>query len=158
MRCLLAAMLIAAVCAVPAQARIVVGKGIGPARIGMSESQVRSELGRPDARAVKRDEIQGKIVRVRYGKLRATLGPAGPGARVQLVSTTSAAQRTAQGVGVGSSIGRVRRSVRGVRCQSAGSGRQTCFVGRFRPGAIITDFRIGRAGRVTEVTVARVID
>ena len=72
------------------------------------------------------------------------------------VFTTRPGERTARGVGVGSTEGEVRAKVAGVRCRTE-SGFRHCFVGRFLPGRRITDFHI-RRGRVTSVEVGFVVD
>lgn len=145
--------------ATPAQARIDVGKGIGAVRIGASEKAVRKALGTPDARFVRKDEIQGTVLRLRFGLLRATLGPgSAASARVQFVSTTASKERTSRGIGVGSTVSAVRQKVSGVRCRNIPQRRKLCSVGNERPGTIVTDFRISSSGKVTEVSVGRVID
>lgn len=78
------------------------------------------------------------------------------GFRATSVATRSPAQRTAAGVGVGSTEARVTADVPGVRCVTDG-GLRHCYVGVWRPGRKITDFTI-RKGRVTRVTVGFVID
>ena len=95
----------------------------------------------------------GSFTVYRYRGLRVTF----QGNRtVTAILTTSASERTAAGVGVGSTEGQVRAKVAGVRCRTE-AGFRHCFVGRFLPGKRVTDFRIKR-GRVTSVQVAFVLD
>jgi hypothetical protein len=100
-----------------AAARIVLNRGVDPARIGMTARQLRAKLGTPDV-----TERSGSTTSLVYRsrKLVVTLLRG----RVQIVSTRSRRERTAAGVGPGSPLRAVRRSVRGVRCGAkAGSTR-----------------------------------
>ena len=75
--------------------------------------------------------------------------------RATAVETRGRRERTARGVGVGSTGAQVRRLVRGVRCEGGRDGH--CFVGSFRPGRRVTDFFL-RGGRVARIVVGVVID
>jgi hypothetical protein len=59
-------------------------------------------------------------------------------------------------VGVGSSERRLRRRLKGERCQTV-SGYRSCSIGAFEPGRVVTDFRIRRR-HVVSVVVGRVVD
>jgi hypothetical protein len=78
------------------------------------------------------------------------------GSRATGLRTTSRLERTARGVGVGSTEAQVKAGVAGVRCRTE-SGFRRCFVGRFLPGRLVTDFDI-RNGRVSSVVVGYVLD
>ena len=135
-----------------AAAVVVPQRSIAGVRLGMTKAQVRATLGRP-ARATHGTNEFGAFTVYRYRALRVTF----QGNRtVTAIFTTRAGERTAAGVGVGSTEGQVRAKVTGVRCRTE-SGFRHCFVGRFLPGKRVTDFRIKR-GHVTSVQVAFVLD
>ena len=138
--------------ATAASAVIVPQRGIAGVRLEMSKAQVRAVLGAPRA-VVHGSNDFGSYTIYRYRGLRVTF----QGNRtVTGVFTTRASERTAAGVGVGSTEGQVRAKVAGVHCRTE-SGFRHCFVGRFLAGKSVTDFRIKR-GHVTSVTVAFVLD
>ena len=72
------------------------------------------------------------------------------------VWTTGTKERTARGIGVGSTRAQVLLLVPGARSESQ-AGYVHCVVGSFEPGRRVTDFRLSN-GRVTRVTVGFVID
>ena len=140
------------VCVATASAAIVPQRGIAGVRLEMTRAQVRAVLGTPAA-VVHGSNDFGSFTAYRYRGLRVTF----QGNRtVTAIFTTRAGERTAAGVGVGSTEGQVRAKVTGVRCRTE-SGFRHCFVGRFLPGKRVTDFRIKR-GHVTSVQVAFVLD
>jgi hypothetical protein len=135
-----------------ASGAIVPQRGIAGVRLEMTKAQVRAVLGAP-RRAVHGSNEFGSFTVYRYRGLRVTFQG---NRRVTDVFTTRRTERTARGVGVGSTEGQVRAKVAGVRCRTE-SGFRHCFVGRFLPGRRITDFHI-RRGRVTSVEVGFVVD
>ena len=138
--------------AAAASAALVPQRGIAGIRLAMTRAQVRAVLGAPRAAVHGRNEF-GSFTVYRYRGLRVTF----QGNRtVTAILTTRTTERTAAGVGVGSTEGQVWAKVAGVRCRTE-SGFRHCFVGRFLPGKRVTDFRITR-GRVTSVTVGFVLD
>jgi hypothetical protein len=149
----LAALLVAA----PASARIVPQESIAGIHIGMDVSQVRDARGAPDAVIFQRHPIVGRTRIYKYGLTYATFECTCPSARVFSIRTRSRHERTSRGVGVGSLRSTVAARVPGVRCVVE-SGFDHCYVGRFVAGKRVTDFRIGRSGRVASVTVGFVID
>lgn len=157
-RALIPAMAAAAVLVLPSQAAAVIvpQQGMAGVRLGMTEAHVRSVLGRPTSATSPSAEITGRVRLLRYGSLSVLLIPS-RGGRVFSISTTGRTQRTVRGVGVGSSEAAVRTLVRGARCRIE-FGYRHCFVGAQLAGRIVTDFSIGRSGRVLRVTVGRVID
>jgi hypothetical protein len=136
-----------------ASALIQVDKGIAGARLGNTLAQVHAALGQPARSATGRNE---------FGTFRQETYKGGivvfyQGARTaSSVTTTGLGDRTAKGVGVGSTERAVRANVAGVRCETTG-GFRSCHTGAFLAGRRVTDFSI-RRGRVTRVTVGFVID
>ncbi|HEV2812449.1 MAG TPA: hypothetical protein VGW10_04280 [Solirubrobacteraceae bacterium] len=143
-----------ALCA-PANATIVPQRGMLGVELGDTVREVRSKLGPPDGIRFVNNEIIGRQRIYRYG--RTSIGFDGDGRRARVINMTtrSRPERLANGIGVGSTKREVMREVEGVRCP-VDEGFH-CYVGRLLPGRRVTDFRIAR-GRVTHVTVGRVID
>lgn len=135
-----------------AAAAIVPQRGIAGVSLGMSQARVRAVLG-PPVRVVRGSNVFGRYTEFRYRGL--SVAFQGDTAATG-IDTTRRRERTATGVGVGSTEAQVRRGVRGVRCRTE-LGRRHCFVGRFLPGRRVTDFRL-RRGRVVSITVALVLD
>ena len=152
MRVAAASVLVALVSAAAAAAAIEPQRGIAGVRLGMTKAQVRATLGAPRS-AVHGSNEFGSFTVYRYRGLRITF----QGNRTLTdLFTTRPTERTARGVGVGSTEGQVRAKVAHVRCRSE-AGLRHCFVGRFLPGRRVTDFRI-KHGRVTSVDVGFVVD
>jgi hypothetical protein len=141
--CLLAAAFVSS-----AAATIVVQRGIAGISIGMSQKKVRAVLGKP-TKAFKSKNAFGIYVEYRYRKL--VLDFQGPGP-LSNISTTRRSERTSTGVGVGSTMAQVQTKVPGAHCKV-----QLCSVGNALPGKIVTTFYL-RMGKVTQVSVGRVID
>ncbi len=145
---------VALVASPAASALIQIDRGIAGARIGNTKAQVRTALGNP-ARINSGNNVFGPLTVFRYrGGIRVTFQGR---TEVSAVSTTGLGDRTRRGVGVGSTGRAVRRKVPGVTCEAFAGGRRICQTGRGLPGQRITAFFI-RNGRVTSVTVGRVID
>ncbi len=136
-----------------AQALIQVDRGIAGARLGNTQAEVRAALG-PPARVTRGNNDFGPFVVFRYpAGLRVTFQGA---STVTAVSTTGLGDRTAAGVGVGSSEGDVDDRVPGVLCESI-AGDRLCHTGTFAAGERMTVFLI-RGGAVSRVDVGIVID
>lgn len=129
-------------------------RGMAGVTLKMKQPEVREQLGKP--RAVRRGTNDfGPFTQLVYrGGLSVTFQGNGT---ATAISTTGRSERTARGAGVGSTEDQVRRLVRGVRCETISRVR-TCHLGAFQPGRTVTDFLIGRRGRVSRVTVGVVID
>jgi hypothetical protein len=150
---LLAGCLAALAAPAAAPAMIQVDRGIAGVRLGNTRAEVRAALGRPASIRSGRNEF-GRFLQYRY---RGGITVLFQGRRrVSLVSTSGRGDRTARGVGVGSSQASVRRRVPGVRCETI-AGSRSCHTGRFAAGERITDFLI-RRGTVRRVSVGIVID
>lgn len=144
-----------------ASAEIVPGKGMAGAKLGMSKDAVRAILGKPTESRSRTDDFgrhtrwyfKGPKIHVIFRE-----GPK-PGMQATAFLTRRGFERTANGVGVGSSISTVRSRVAKVKCERfPGFSTRSCHVGEFLPGKTVTDFRVGRSGRVGSVLIGYVID
>lgn len=130
----------------PALAHITVNRSIGGIGLGMTTGEVRARLGAPTlstATGGSRDLVyrdRGLVV---------TLS----GSRVVIVSTRNRHERTARGVGPGSTLGALRARLPSARCGEK-AGVAFCRTGSIRPGRRSTTFQM-EGGRVVTVTVAR---
>jgi hypothetical protein len=146
--------LLALALAPAAEAAIQLDRGIAGARLGNTRADVRTALGKPTKVTQGRNDF-GRWVSYRYpGKL--TVFFQGR-ERVSSVQTAGLGDRTARGIGVGSTEAQLKAGVRGLTCEAIGAGRKSCHTGDFLPGRRITDFRVVD-GKVAQVTVARVVD
>jgi hypothetical protein len=135
-----------------ASAAIVPSRSIAGVSLGQTRAHVRAALGTPLHVRHGKNEF-GAFTVFRYAQVTVTFqGNAGATA----LATTSRAQRTRKGIGVGSTEAQVKRGVRGVRCRSFGALRH-CTLGRELPGRRVTDFLL-RRGHVVRVLVGIVID
>lgn len=131
------------------------GESIAGVRLGMAEARVRRVLGEPDQ--VRPSGLHGgwETYVYRGRRLHVTIADR---ARVWDVRTLSPADRTAGGVGVGSTEAEVREDLPRLRCRPYGGPRRyrtwrVCAddAPQLRP---FTQFTLIR-GRVAAVTVAR---
>lgn len=149
----LAAFLTALAVPAAAQAMVQLDRGIAGARLGNSQAEVRAALGKP-ARVIEGSNDFGPFVSFRY---RGGLSVNFQGRkRVSSVSTSGRGDRTAAGVGVGSSESAVKAKVKGVKCETV-AGSRSCHTHEFTAGRRVTDFLIG-GGKVKRITVGRVLD
>jgi hypothetical protein len=140
------------VLAAPADARIVVQRGIAGLRLHMTLAQVKARLGTPTKVRRGKNEF-GRFKEVVYPRVTVSFQGGG---RATGFRTSSRMERTAKGIGVGSTEAGVRAKIAHVICRTE-SGFRHCFVGRFLPGRVVTDFRI-RHGRVASITLGYVLD
>jgi hypothetical protein len=133
--------------------RLVVQKGIHGVRLGMTQAQVKATAGTP--RKVERTTTElGSSTIYRYRTYSVTFFN---GTRVSQVDTQSLAERTTNGIGVGSSRAAVAAKVPGAKCVKE-IGYDHCYVGTWKAGSKITDFAVGAGGRVWRVAIGYVID
>ena len=147
----IAVLLALAALALPAcaDARLVPQRGMAGISLGMAPAKVRAVLGRPLAVTHRKNEF-GPYTEYRYPFL-LRVGFQGNGG-VTSIETRGHRERTAGGIGVGSTREEVRRRIRGVRCEDA-----HCYLGSFLAGRRVTGFFL-RDGRVTRIVVGFVID
>jgi hypothetical protein len=143
--------------AAPANALIVPQKGIHGASIGMSVTQVRAKLGKPDAVSFPKNEIIGRVRQYRYDRTLVIFDGDGKDAKVINLTTDGRGERTSAGIGVGSLRADVAKKVPGVKCRVE-DGLDHCYIGKFQAGKRITDFRMATNGRVNQVIVGIVVD
>jgi hypothetical protein len=136
-----------------AQAVIQAQRGISGIALGMSPASVRASLGTPARIRRGSNDFGPYTLYIYAGGI--TVEFQG-NADVTSVEITGGTDRTATGVGVGSTEIAVKRGVAGVSCQTF-AGVRTCQVGRSLPGHRVTVFFLKR-GRVNRVTVAFVSD
>jgi hypothetical protein len=110
-----------------AGAQIQVDQGIAGARIGNTVAEVHAALGRP-ARVQNGSNDFGRFREERY--VGGIVVDYQGGRTVSSVTTTGLGDRTAQGVGVGSTEAAVRAKVGGVRCETI-SGSHSCHTHSF---------------------------
>lgn len=136
-----------------AVAMIQVDRGIAGARLGATRDEVRAALGKPAKTAGGTNEF-GRWARYTYdGGLRVFFQGR---ERVTSVQLTGLGDRTAKGVGVGSSEAEVTANVKDVKCETFETIR-SCHTSDLLPGKRVTDFLI-TDGKVARVTVGIVID
>jgi len=116
-----------AVASAPGQWSVMPGTGIGPVKIGQSQSQVRSELGNPshDYKGFLYGySFAGHSFGVNFG-----VGPGnnsgGPRSRVNGIESFVPGTRTGRGVGVGSTFGQVKRAYPKATCENTMNGKKT---------------------------------
>jgi len=139
----------AALLAAPAaEAAVAPGKGIAGVRLGMTQAGVRAVLGRP-LRVVRDTTELGPFTQYRYRRLDVIFFRH---TRATGIFTTRTLERTARGVGVGSTEAAVLAGVPGATCRGPARLR-VCEVGDpSRRGARVTLFDL-QGGRVSQVGV-----
>lgn len=135
-----------------ASAKIVLQRGMAGIQLGMTKSTVLAKLGNPMHIKNSSNDF-GTYTRFDYANLTVLFQG---GLRVSALRTTSRSERTAAGIGVGSTVAAVKAKVPKVKCAKE-FGFRHCYVGAFKPGRVITDFLV-KNGRVWQVVIGRVLD
>jgi hypothetical protein len=149
----LAALLAALAAPSAASAMVQIDRGIAGARLGNTRAEVRAALGKP-SKVITGSNDFGPFTTFRYrGRLLVNFQGS---KRVSSVSTSGRGDRTAAGVGVGSSEAAVKAKVKGVKCETI-AGSRSCHTNDFTVGQRVTDFII-TGGKVTRISVGRVLD
>jgi hypothetical protein len=148
-RGVLLAVLVSALVVPAASAKIVVQRSIGGVALGMTRAQITGLLGPPvhDVAPTADDPRQARFWDF-ADRLR--VGFANDGDAATVVVTYSRRERTASGVGPGSSRRAVKRALHGEHCTAL-----LCMVGTDALGEVTTIFDFNRRGRTTEVIVYR---
>ncbi len=107
--------------------------------LGMTPAQVHAKLGRPVGKGVGRWY---------YGRVWVGFR----GRRVVELSTTRSTERLANGLGVDSTEAQIRAVYPQAKCGAAGTYRR-CRLGTGAPRTRVTDFMIGSARRVIQITI-----
>jgi hypothetical protein len=146
-RLVLATAALFALAAAPASAKIVVNRSIAGVKLGMSQQRVLDLLG--DADSTVTNAALDTIYTYKRRGMQITFHPHGSTNDVTSIDVRKAGERTASGVGVGSSYHAVRTRVRGAHCVRAPNPRQRwCTV---LSGRRHTTFVISSRQRVHEI-------
>jgi hypothetical protein len=132
---------------------IVIGKSIRGVALGMTQKKVKAVLGTPTKTVHKSNDF-GPYTELTYPGLKVTFQG---NSNVTAVRTTSRADKTAGGLGVGSTVADVKAKVSGLQCDPAGKPR-ICQKGKSLPGKLVTAFFFNPAGRLDEILIGYVID
>src|SRR4051794_31331584 len=161
MKALAVGIAVAVLTVVPASeaaATIVPQRSIKGVKLGDTVGAVLARLGKPDTVIFTRHPIIGRIRVYKYGLTYVRFdGTSQSTAKVTSIDTTSRAEKTSKGIGIGSTRAQVAARVPGVKCVVE-SGFDHCYVGAFLAGRRVTDFRITSTGRVGRVVVGYVLD
>lgn len=141
-----------------AGAAIEVQRGAAGIELEMTVAEVLAAKGEADAEHVYPNEIFGESLELRYGKTKVLFAGSGERATAFNVRTTSRGQRTADGLGVGSTEKQVLESLPRAECSDR-HGYHYCAIGRLEVGKRYTSFVFSNAtNRVKWVNLAIIVD
>ncbi len=132
-----------------AGATILPQKGIAGVTLSMNQAKVMSVLGKPTRTKHAKNDF-GPYTTLYYPGLSVTFQG---NSTATAIDTSRASEKTASGVGVGSTKAQIVAGVKGVKCEMG-----HCYLGAFLAGRKVTDFFVGANGRVNRVVVGIVID
>jgi hypothetical protein len=151
--------------AAPAGATIVPQDNIAGVKIGMTQERVLDLLGDPTRTVTRLGGGGGEIPITTYTYKRPGLKVLFRPNRANTANIVfvvkvyrGRGQRTAEGIGIGSTRAAVRRKVAGVRCERFDPSYAICLVGTGRWGRISTSFELNRRNRVKSVSLVKPID
>jgi hypothetical protein len=133
-------------------AAIVPQRSIAGVKLGMSEAKVKARLG-PPLHVHSGSNLFGHWRQLVYSRVTVSFQS---GDKATSLSTRSALEKTVSGVRVGSTLAQVRAGLQGEKCKKE-FGIHHCWIGRWEPGRMITDFRL-KNSRVTQIALAYVLD
>jgi hypothetical protein len=136
-----------------ASANIVVGKSIAGVSLGMTEQQVITTLGPAKKTTNSTDEITGQpVTELAYNTAVVDIS----NGSVILIATRSKKEKTANGVGVGTTEKKLKQKIKGVKC--AGKKVRICVKGSGKSGTVVTAFSISKSKKVTFIVIGLVLD
>jgi hypothetical protein len=144
------------VVATSATAAIVPGRGLAGVELRMTEPQVLATLGAPASTTRSRGALGVLVTRFHYPRLDVDVENLDGTPLVVRAVTTRPNERTASGVGVGSTLAAVER-LRGARCWSEAAARYCRIGSASKPLSRVTVFWIEKQ-RVALVSVALAVN
>ena len=136
-----------ALAAPPASAEIVVNRSIAGVSLGMSQDEVLDLLGSPDRNVT--NIAMDTTYTYRQRGIQVVFAPNGSTNDITTVVVRGRAERTASGVGIGSTLREMRAGISGERCVRAPNRRHRwCSV---RTGRRHTTFVITSTNRVLQI-------
>jgi hypothetical protein len=137
--------------AVVSDTTIRLGRSIGDGVLLQSKARLDRKLGK--GRLVKRARTSfGTLVTYRYAAK--DLDVTYRRSKAVLILTKEGRYGTTKGLGVGASKRDLQRGYRSLRCRT----KRVCTLGKLRPNARVTDFRLNKRGKVVSVMVGIVLD
>ena len=150
--------------AAPAGAVIVPGKGMAGVKLGQCIEDVVAVIGEPD-RTFGKTEPTGEFVEsYKYEKLGIIIRfYHGPGECLVTGEffTATRKERTAEGVGKGTTRRTLKKKLKHVKCETFRQSKRkirSCHIGKFTPSKRVTEFRMTAKGRVGTISVRVVSD